>query len=230
MPAFKAAYRMGADMIELDVNLSADQVPVVIHDDTLERTTNGIGAVYEYTVQQLKKYDAGVWMDRFFQGTTIPTLREVLVWSRDRLPVNIELKPCTTPGPSPQEMVEAVVAVVEDLQMEHQILWSSFDTRLLEYLYERSPKAMMGLLYNRPTQQRDQAEDLMEHYHASVFHCSRFEWRYMKKRIAKYPTLIYTVNNTKTMKTLISEGVQGIFTDRPDRLNRLIQSLSQHTR
>ena len=77
--AFEAAIDAGADMIELDVCLTKDRVPVVIHDKTLERTTDGNGLVSELTLSKLKKLDAGSWFSPEFKGLTIPTLEEILL-------------------------------------------------------------------------------------------------------------------------------------------------------
>ncbi|MGH7374824.1 MAG: glycerophosphodiester phosphodiesterase family protein, partial [Candidatus Rokuibacteriota bacterium] len=75
--AFELAVEQGADGIELDVHLSADEHPVVIHDFTLERTTDGAGPVSEHTVRELKRLDAGGWRDRRFRGQRVQTLQEV---------------------------------------------------------------------------------------------------------------------------------------------------------
>ena len=76
--AFDAAISAGADMIELDVCITKDRVPVVIHDQTLERTTDGAGMVSEFNLSELKKLDAGSWFSPEFKGESIPTLEEIL--------------------------------------------------------------------------------------------------------------------------------------------------------
>jgi glycerophosphoryl diester phosphodiesterase len=78
IPAYEAAIAAGADALELDVHLSADDQLVVIHDARLERTTDGRGLVREYTTRQLKRLDAGGWFGRRFRGQRIQTLSEVL--------------------------------------------------------------------------------------------------------------------------------------------------------
>ncbi len=76
--AFMAAIEVKADMIELDVCLTRDRVPVVIHDMTLDRTTNGTGLVSEYKLSELKEFDAGSWFSSKYKGESIPTLEETL--------------------------------------------------------------------------------------------------------------------------------------------------------
>ena len=92
LAAFRAAIDTGCDMIELDVHLSRDNQVVVIHDDTLERTTSGRGNVADQTYAELKRLDAGSWFDPRFSGERIPTLADVLSLARNRILVNIELK------------------------------------------------------------------------------------------------------------------------------------------
>src|SRR5690554_3028185 len=93
MASFMKAARLNADGIELDVQLSSDHIPVVIHDFTLHRTTSGYGNVNKKTVVELKTLDAGSWFSPTYQNETIPTLNEVLKWAKNtKLLVNIELK------------------------------------------------------------------------------------------------------------------------------------------
>ena len=92
MAAFTAAAEGGADGIELDVHLACDGVPVVIHDETLERTTDGCGPVSCLSSQQLGKLDAGSWFAEEFAGEPVPTLGEVLDAFGPRLKLNLELK------------------------------------------------------------------------------------------------------------------------------------------
>ena len=92
MTAFKAGVDAGAQMVELDVHLTRDHELVVIHDDTLDRTTNGEGPVDEYTLTELKRLDAGHWFHPRFAGEQIPTLREVLRQLSHRVLINIEVK------------------------------------------------------------------------------------------------------------------------------------------
>ena len=92
LAAFQAAMAAGAQMIELDVMLSRDRRPVVVHDDTLERTTNGTGAVKDFTLEELKKLDAGSWFEPRFADQRLPELSEVLALAGGRTRVNIEIK------------------------------------------------------------------------------------------------------------------------------------------
>src|SRR5690606_11528357 len=100
MAAFEMALEMGADGIELDVQMSRDGHLVVIHDPTLERTTDGSGLVAQYTLAELRRVDAGAWFDERFRGQRIPTLAEVFELVRGKALLNVELKvmPVRYPG------------------------------------------------------------------------------------------------------------------------------------
>ena len=90
--AFQAAMDAGVQMIELDVSLSRDRKPIVIHDATLARTTNGHGPVHDYTLEELKQLDAGSWYHPDFAGQRLPELAEVLELVDGRVITNIEIK------------------------------------------------------------------------------------------------------------------------------------------
>src|SRR5690349_8300386 len=92
MPSFELAHEMGADEIELDVQRSKDGRLVVIHDQRVDRTTDGHGHVWELTFEELRSLDAGAPFDARFRGTRIPTLDEVLTWARGKVAVAVEIK------------------------------------------------------------------------------------------------------------------------------------------
>ncbi|MFC6333857.1 glycerophosphodiester phosphodiesterase [Paenibacillus septentrionalis] len=133
---FRAAIELGFSHIELDVHLTEDGVPVVIHDPTVNRTTNGTGAVKEYTLDELLKLDAG-------GGEFIPTLEEVLLLVKDRMQVDIELKQIgnTYPG-----LEAAVIDVIDRVDMKDQIFLTSFDHYSIARSRELSADIEMGLV------------------------------------------------------------------------------------
>lgn len=91
MAAIRLAKQMGTDAVEVDVHLSIDGVPVVIHDREVDRRTNGSGLVVDLTFEQLRRLDAGSWFDKRFRQQKIPSLREILEYCRGRLYVNVEV-------------------------------------------------------------------------------------------------------------------------------------------
>ena len=128
LAAFEGAITAGADMIELDVCLTRDRVPVVIHDKTLYRTTDGKGLVSEHSLSELKELDAGSWFSAEFKGEAIPTLEELLQLVRGKILVNIEIKQDSFESPAPPDAIEVQICeLVERLGMVDSVLISSFE-------------------------------------------------------------------------------------------------------
>ena len=150
LTAFRAAIAAGADMIELDVHLTRDNEVVVIHDDTLERTTNGKGNVAEKTLAELKSLDAGSWFNSRFAGERIPTLAEVLEIARNRILVNIELKKGKNFPYTMEELADRTLAVVEKAGMTDQVLFSSFDPAAVNRIRRRNPRLPIALIVESP--------------------------------------------------------------------------------
>ncbi|UCH21472.1 MAG: glycerophosphodiester phosphodiesterase, partial [Deltaproteobacteria bacterium] len=149
--AFQAALDAGVPMIELDVTLSKDRKPVVIHDATLERTTNGQGPVSGNTLKQLKQLDAGGWFHPDFAGERIPELTEVLNLINDRAFVNIEIKPHSHEAHNPADAVEhQVIELIQQRKIEDFVLISSFDLNILQRLTNINHTCALGFISRQP--------------------------------------------------------------------------------
>jgi glycerophosphoryl diester phosphodiesterase len=147
LTSFQIGLDQGADIIELDVQLSADGQVVVFHDERLDRTTNARGPLAERTLAELKTLDAGGWYDARFAGEPIPTLEEVLAWARERVPLFIELKY----GARSQPLLHAAVAeCVLAHKMTHQVMIISFEYQALSQVKESVPELATGALYKEP--------------------------------------------------------------------------------
>lgn len=144
MASFQRAVAMGVDAIELDVHPTRDGELVVIHDPTLERTTNGHGLVSAHTLAELQQLDAGSWFDPAFAGERIPSLSEVLTWARGRTKVVIELKqgPIFYTG-----ITELLLATLDRTGMRDQVLVISFDHHSVRALKRQAPEIPTGVLY-----------------------------------------------------------------------------------
>jgi glycerophosphoryl diester phosphodiesterase len=131
--AFEGAIQAGCDMIELDVTLTKDRKVVVIHDDTLDRTTNGRGLVREHTLAHIKQLDAGSWFDERFSAQCVPELSEVMALAAGRCLVNIEIKTSGFDADDPADAIERqVVRLVKTSGDMDRVIISSFDRRILE--------------------------------------------------------------------------------------------------
>lgn len=143
LASFQSAIELGVDVVECDVHLSDDRELVVIHDHLIDRTTNGSGLVRDYTLAELKGFDAGSWKDPRFAGERIPSLAEVLDLARGKVGVAIEIKNL----PLPYEAIEGrVVRAVTAASMIQEVIVISFDHRSVKRTRELEPRIMTGVL------------------------------------------------------------------------------------
>ena len=144
--AFRKAVELGCDMIELDIQFSKDKEVVVIHDDTLERTTNGKERLIDFTLADIKKLDAGSWVGPQFSGEKVPTLKEVLQQSKGKIPVNIEIKHPKDGQYNIEELAEKAVKEVKDAGMLSQVNFFSFNPYSLQKVRRIEPKAWVTFI------------------------------------------------------------------------------------
>lgn len=145
LPSFELAHRMGADGIELDVQLTKDGVPVVIHDERIDRVSDGIGYVKDHTLEELKKFNVNKsFLD--YGKVTIPTLEEVydLVKKTDMV-INLELKNSTI---FYEGMEEKVLRLAEEKGLEDRMIYSSFNHYSMKKLQKLLPSARIAFLYS----------------------------------------------------------------------------------
>ena len=230
LAAFKKAVELGADGIEFDVHFSADGVPVVIHDFTVDATTDGSGRVADLTLAQLKQLDAGTRFDPAFTGERIPTLDEVLEavsgrrgWGGELL-LNVELK-TTSPGDNGLE--RAVITLVEQHSLSRRVLFSSFNPFSLRRAKRIAPHIPVGLLYDQGLSlplRRAWLAFLAPH-EARHPHYKMVDARYMAwARRRGYRVNTWTVDDPAEMRRLVGLGVNGIITNVPDVLRSVLES------
>lgn len=228
MSAFLAAYEMGAEMIELDITLSKDGIPVVIHDATLDRTTNGKGNVSDYTLEELKTLDAGTWFDEAHGGEPIPTLEEVLQFAKGKIAVNIEIKHESVTDDVRGGIEEKALDLVKKYEMKPYIIFSSFDYRALKHLRTLDVDISTALLYEKKQSSKSSPSELVRDYEVEAFNCSyrEFSKRWSKEVSEhKIPVFIYTIDKKQQMKTMIRRGATGIFSNRPDVLKQVVDNM-----
>jgi glycerophosphoryl diester phosphodiesterase len=149
--AFQAALDAGVTMIELDVTLTRDGKLVVMHDDTLDRTTNGHGPVNGYSLKEVKKLDAGSWFNPIFASQRVPELEEVLELANDRVLINIEIKPHTAAARLPSKTIEKqVVGLINRKKIRDVVLISSFDKNILEKIASLENPPALALISRDP--------------------------------------------------------------------------------
>jgi glycerophosphoryl diester phosphodiesterase len=216
LAAFDAALRQGAHGIELDVKLSRDGQVVVIHDTTVNRTTDGKGRVSNMELAALRALDAGSFFSEEFRGERIPTLEEVFeLVVGTRILVNIELTNYTTPRDG---LVEAVCALIQRFSLEKRVLLSSFLGSNLKNSRHLLPEVPLGLLALPGWLgwwSRSFGFNLgdYEALHSNVRSVT-------PRRVARVHSLnrrilVWTVNLVDDIHRLLTWGVDGIFTADP---------------
>lgn len=228
MAAFDAAVELGVGF-ELDVTLSVDGHVVVMHDDTVDRTTDGTGAVADLTLAELEALDAGSWFDPAFAGEPVPTLAAVLDRHGGAVPIDIELKSMDAKEP----LAHAVVDVIEQRGLVDEVFVTSFDPYMLEAVRERNPDIVRGqLTATFEDSDLNPIEKLFLRHmwlngrsqpHLIGLEEVRASRGFLRRQHRKgRPVLVWTVNAPSQMRALLSMGVDGIITDHPDLLLELL--------
>jgi glycerophosphoryl diester phosphodiesterase len=199
--SFARAIEIGVDAVELDVYY-VDNHLVVIHDDTLERTTNGRGEVMKTSFAELRRLDAG-------GGQRIPTLEEVFAAMPDRFTVNVELK-----GVGTAEPVARLVAE----QPRIDALVSSFDHAELTRFHAASPRTRVAPLFHRASSKMLEIADALAAWSINLSVKLADAQRLATIAENGYRSMVYTVNDPAVARRLKDAGAGGIFTDYPDRM------------
>jgi len=225
--AFEAAIRQGIDAIELDVRITGDGVPVVLHDDTLDRTTDGRGPIAAASYKTVRRLDAGSWFAPRFRGERVPTLAEALDCAADRCGLNIEIKPAPGRGRVPfpgrsdlrteteHLVVAAVAREVRRARFSGLLVVSSFSRTALAATRAAMPWARLGLLVSRSAHGVGPAHRGLRLFsvHPHIRLASR-------RRLAAAHRLgllvfVWPVNEARALRRLTVLGVDGIMTDDP---------------
>ena len=214
------AHKLGLKWIEIDVKISKDLVPILLHDDTLERTTNGKGIPTDFNYNDLKKLDAGFSFYNYFTKICIPTLKQVLSFcENNKIGINIELKPNLG---FEKKNVEAIAKLLTNFNFTNPYFFSSFDWPSLVLMKKFLPNAYYGLLidkFNKDITLKN-ALDFSEKYKLS---CCGFNKNIINSDVMnemKNHNLITTIYSEKNLipseaNELWSMGVKSIFIDDP---------------
>ena len=215
--AFDLAAQNGATWVELDANISSDNVPFVHHDDRIDRCTNGEGLITQQTSQTLNSLDAGAWFDDAFKGEPLPSLAAVIeLLSRHDMGLNLEIKP--TAGLE-QAATDAICAQIKQLWPERlPLLLSSFSEAALVRAAQQLPEIPRGYLVGGvPKDWRARMSELKcDTLHCSANRLTKADAATVKD--AGVALLCYTVNDIDVAARLIEWGVDSVFTDYPSRL------------
>ncbi len=220
IPAFKMAVEMGADGVELDVHMSSDGKLVVIHDETVDRTSNGSGRVVDMTCQELKALDFSCGMEGY-ANARIPTLKEVYgLLKPTGLQINVEIKADVVVY---YGIWDELIKLEREMGMQGRILYSSFNHFVLMKLRELDPTAKIGLLYSH---------GMVDPWvYANYLHADAVHPHYLA---AQAPGVIegckkngvaihaWTCNDEKVIRELAQAGVEAVITNFSDRAREII--------
>lgn len=220
LPSFELAAQMGADGVELDVQLTKDGEIVVCHDERLERTSNGKGWLKDYTLSELKKLDFSGGDERY-AGVQIPTLQEVLrlLWDTGMY-VDIELKTKVIPYP---KIEEKCIDLIKETGYEDRVIFCSFNHLSLQRVRLIEPEMKIGYLYLRASAS---SISLAKRLGADALHIT--PQNLMKpgilEKCQETGILVnaWTINEESDLKTCIEHGVHAVITDYPDRIRQYL--------
>lgn len=214
LPAFELAAEQGADGIELDVWLPADgDQLIILHDATVDHTTDGTGAIFDKTLRELRELDASYKFPQY-RGVKIPTLDEVFEAVGQRLIVNVEIK--ADPRMRP-ETAQAVAACIRRHNMDRRVIVSSFAVQVLDAFREVMPEVPIGFLYDEetPPDQWQLAESLAHeaiHPHHTLIDVATMTQAATDGHLVN----TWTVNDPQRAVELAQLGVDAVITDMPD--------------
>lgn len=217
LAAFESAWRSGADSIEIDIQLDADGAPVVIHDDTVDATTNGSGAVAEMHSDELRRLDAGSWFSPAYAGQRIPTFDEVLelLVAREGIELLLELK-----GDWDAAGVQVAVDAIRAAGLTDRVLAQSFSRETVAALRDVAPELRRGLLvFEVDHTLLDVCAEL------GVVACNPHGGLLLddqtllpRLQAAGVQVMVWTANEPEHWALLVEARVDAIITDRPDAL------------
>ncbi|WP_242143722.1 MULTISPECIES: glycerophosphodiester phosphodiesterase [unclassified Bacillus cereus group] len=221
MISFEAAESFGANGIELDVQLTKDGKVVVIHDETVNRTTNGKGAVRNYLYEDLRKLDASYKFNEKVSFCPIPLLEEVLDWMKSNsLLLNIELKNNKVPY---RGLEEEVITLVRKYSFEERVILSSFNHYSMKHCHMMAPDIQTAILYREGLHSPWAYAQKMG---ATAIHPN---YRYLQDAIAELTmesgveVRPYTINDETVIRKYFDMNISAIITDYPETARALLQ-------
>jgi glycerophosphoryl diester phosphodiesterase len=226
LAAFQRAMDLGADMLECDVQCSRDGTVVVMHDARVDRTTNGHGWVRCLTWRELKQLDAGGWFGAAFRGERVPTLEELLALTAGKVLLNIEIKRAILQARHIRCIAEKVATLVAHAKLHQTVLVSSFDPCALTHVKVCQPAISTALITMR--RPRGGVPAVLQRFGVQALHMSRYSVSptlLTEARRVHCPVRAFTVDEVPKMRRLIARGVDGLFTNYPGRLRRLLSEM-----
>ncbi|MEQ9298561.1 MAG: glycerophosphodiester phosphodiesterase family protein [Cyclobacteriaceae bacterium] len=235
IPAIELAIEMGADMIAIDVHVTKDGEVVVLHDELLDRTTNGTGNVHEMTLADLQELDAGSWFSPEFAGEKIPTLDEALKHINGRAKCLIEMK--SKGAVFYEGFAKLVVDVIEDNNAVEWSILESYDEHYLDEAHEYDPRVQIKQIligedntnvFSYFIRTRNLMNTRQKHKYLSAvnppFHALS-ERRVYELHSRRLQVFTFLVNEREDLIKVLNMGVDGVITNYPDRLHDIKEEI-----
>jgi glycerophosphoryl diester phosphodiesterase len=230
MAAIKKAITMGVDMIEIDVQLSKDNEVVLMHDLTVDRTTNGKGKVRDLYLEEIKKLDAGKWFSSEFSGEKVPTLEEVIQAINGQCKLLIEVKRVKS---KKLEIENKIVQLINKYNAYNWCIVQSFETQVIKNIQalDKSIECHKLVTMNisvLPLHIDSRIKTGTIYKYKNVQSINPYFKMLNKRKVKKIHSygqkvITWTVNEPEDMKRMIEMGVDGIITNYPDRLIQLLK-------
>ena len=222
MIAFEKAIDLGCDAIETDVQMTSDGALVLIHDESVDRTTDGSGLVKDYSYNELRKLDAGSWYDKKFSSERIPTAEELIILAKSKgIKINFELKTGIVIYP---EIETKIIELIYKHNMENDVILSSFNHYSMVDCKKLDKNIMAAVLYvaglYRPALycKAIGCDGIHPDFHSVT------EEVIQEAKQNRILVNSYTINDESTMKRLLNWRIDGIITNYPDKLAKLIKA------
>lgn len=223
MCVFKKSLELGVDGIELDVQRLKSNELVVFHDEQLTRTTNGAGAIYDCTLDELRRLSAGSWFSDEFASEKVPLLTDVLKLIDGQVKINIEVKNLPVPY---EGIEEELIEVMDQYKHIEKIIFSSFDHNVIARMSKLRPEwnyaiLTVGVIHNLETY-ANSLNARFFHPHMRSFHKDSCE-EARNCGISIYP---WTVNEPRDLARMLELEVSGIITDNPKEVASELAGIS----
>ncbi len=228
LASFENAINIGVEMIEIDVHLSKDSEVITIHDQSLERTTDGKGDIKDLTLAEIKKFDAGSWFNENFKGEKVPTLSETLETINRRAILLIEIKDGDERYPGLEKKI------VEEVKKQNAVDWvviQSFNKKSVLRIKEMAPEITTFYLlgrnfneyFNPLVEKFNAGEKINLQFDGIAPHYSSLNTENVKTiHNMGFKVFCFTVNDPEEMHKVIDYRVDGIITDSPDTLKKIL--------
>lgn len=221
--SMRQAIELGVDMIELDVRMSKDGIPVLIHNDTVDETTNGRGAVSSFTLAQLKELDAGSWKDKRYANEKIPTLAEALEFAKGKVYLSLDLKD--------ESVIVQMINDIHNANMSDSIVICGCHEPQAKQIWDVDKN--ITVLFNTDSHLEEKAkqEDKSEFINQYIYRACRERFSVLnvsykfvneelvyKAHLRGLSVWAWTVDNIDDMIRLIDLGVDAIYSNYPKKL------------